>query len=52
MRNRLCQNERRRRSSDMRQRILMLHSGGAPALFAYPEAIRAQIEKRGVSIGV
>jgi D-cysteine desulfhydrase len=34
------------------QHILMLHSGGSPALFAYHEAIRAHLEKRGVSIGV
>ncbi len=34
------------------KRILMLHSGGAPALFAYHEAIRAHLLKRGVSIGV
>ena len=34
------------------QRILMLHSGGTPALFAYHGAIRAHLEKRGVSIGV
>jgi len=34
------------------KRILMLHSGGTPALFAYHEAIRAHLEKRGVSIGV
>lgn len=32
------------------QRILMLHSGGVPALFAYHEAIRAHLEKRGVVI--
>jgi len=34
------------------QHILMLHSGGVPALFAYHEAIRKHLEKRGVSIGV
>lgn len=34
------------------QRILMLHSGGTPALFAYHEAIRAHLEKRGVIIEV
>ena len=33
------------------QRILMLHSGGTPALFAYHEAIEAHLKKRGVSIG-
>ncbi len=32
------------------QHILMLHSGGGPALFAYHDAIRAHLEKRGVSI--
>jgi D-cysteine desulfhydrase len=30
------------------QRILMLHSGGIPALFAYHEAIQAHLIKRGM----
>jgi D-cysteine desulfhydrase len=30
------------------QRILMIHSGGVPALFAYHEAIEAHLVKRGV----
>ena len=37
---------------DVGQRILVLHSGGVPALFAYHEAIRAHLVKRGVSIEV
>ncbi len=34
------------------KRILMLHSGGTPALFAYHAAIQAHLERRGVSIDV
>lgn len=30
------------------QRILMLHSGGVPALFAYHQALQAHLEKRGM----
>jgi len=33
------------------QRILMIHSGGVPALFAYHEAIEAHLVKRGVLSG-
>ena len=32
------------------QPVVMLHSGGAPALFAYHEEIRAHLEKRGVEL--
>ncbi|MEM7346425.1 MAG: D-cysteine desulfhydrase family protein [Chloroflexota bacterium] len=32
------------------QSILMLHSGGVPALFAYHEPIKAHLSKRGVAI--
>ncbi len=31
-----------------RQRILLLHSGGVPALFAYARELRAHLQKRGV----
>lgn len=31
-------------------RVLLLHSGGVPALFAYHEALKAHLEKRGVRI--
>ena len=34
------------------QSILMLHSGGSPALFAYHEVIRAHLVKRGISVNV
>jgi D-cysteine desulfhydrase family pyridoxal phosphate-dependent enzyme len=32
------------------QRILLLHSGGLPALFAYAEQIQAHLKKRGVEV--
>lgn len=32
------------------QPVVMLHSGGAPALFAYHEEIRAHLVKRGVDV--
>jgi len=32
------------------QRIIVLHSGGVPALFAYHAEIKAHLEKRGISI--
>jgi D-cysteine desulfhydrase len=31
-------------------RILLVHTGGVPALFAYHEALRAHLEQRGVSV--
>ena len=32
------------------QPVVMLHSGGTPALFAYHEEIRAHLVKRGVEV--
>lgn len=32
------------------QKVLLLHSGGAPALFAYHAELKAHLRKRGVSI--
>jgi D-cysteine desulfhydrase len=45
----LCahQTERRYRPG---QRILMLHSGGTPALFAYHDEIRAHLIRRGIAV--
>ena len=44
----LCAHQRERRWLD--QPVVMLHSGGTPALFAYHEEIRAHLEKRGVDV--
>jgi D-cysteine desulfhydrase len=32
------------------QQILLLHSGGVPALFAYSEKIKEHLIKRGVTL--
>jgi len=32
------------------QRVLLLHSGGVPALFAYSKELSTHLQKRGVDI--
>ena len=45
----LCAHQRERRWPPD-QPVVMLHSGGTPALFAYHEEIRAHLLKRGVEV--